>query len=223
MIAPLSVRLVGAAVPGRGGFAAFGSHLDGEATIPGSQSQQGIDLLERSLPEATGVTAQLVFAAPSGETVDDPAHRTRIQKAVREVVAAPQVAEATGPFQTGAVSADRRTAEVALGQCGRGVFIAAWALGNPYGGGPGSSGQTRQHHHPQLLAVHRSSPVDVRREAMFFGDRLVLGRVSSALPPRLSGPSFSGGRQGSRPIPPGGPAAWLEGFGVFGRVGRVAG
>ncbi|GAA2119480.1 MMPL family transporter [Actinomadura napierensis] len=93
-----------------GGFAAFGSHLDSEATIPGSQSQQGIDLLERSLPEATGVTAQLVFATPPGATVDDPAQRARIQKAVREAGAAPQVAEATDPFQTGTISADRRTA-----------------------------------------------------------------------------------------------------------------
>ncbi|MEU8342699.1 MMPL family transporter [Spirillospora sp. NPDC048832] len=93
-----------------GGFAALGSHLDSEATIPGSQSQQGIDLLERSLPEATGVTAQLVFAAPPGGTVDDPAHRARIGDAVRRAAAAPQVSEATDPFRTGTVSADRRTA-----------------------------------------------------------------------------------------------------------------
>ncbi|QFG23595.1 MMPL family transporter [Actinomadura sp. WMMB 499] len=93
-----------------GGLAAFGSHLDSEATIPGSQSQRGIDLLERSLPEATGVTAQLVFAAPPGTTVDDPAHRARIQDAVREAAAAPQVAEATDPFETGSISADRHTA-----------------------------------------------------------------------------------------------------------------
>ncbi|MEW2353026.1 MMPL family transporter [Spirillospora sp. NPDC029432] len=93
-----------------GGFAAFGSHLDSEATIPGSQSQQGIDLLERSLPEATGVTAQLVFAAPPGATVDAPAHRDRIQNAVRQAGTAPQVAEATDPFETGTISVDRRTA-----------------------------------------------------------------------------------------------------------------
>ncbi|GAA2275881.1 MMPL family transporter [Actinomadura luteofluorescens] len=93
-----------------GGFAAFGSHLDSEATIPGSQSQRGIDLLERSLPEATGVTAQLVFAAPPGATVDDPAHRARIGNAVRQAGTAPQVAEATDPFETGTISADRRTA-----------------------------------------------------------------------------------------------------------------
>ncbi|MUN35337.1 MMPL family transporter [Actinomadura litoris] len=93
-----------------GAFAAYGSHLDSEATIPGSESQEGIDLLERSLPEATGVTAQLVFAAPPGKTVDDPAHKARIRDAVREARSAPQVAEVTDPFKTGSISADRRTA-----------------------------------------------------------------------------------------------------------------
>lgn len=93
-----------------GGLVAAGSHLDSEATIPGAESQRGIDVLERALPAATGVTAQLVFAAPPGATVDDPVHRARIGAAVREAAAAPQVAEATDPFQNGAVSADRRTA-----------------------------------------------------------------------------------------------------------------
>ncbi|QKW40027.1 MMPL family transporter [Actinomadura sp. NAK00032] len=93
-----------------GGLIAAGPHLDSEATIPGAESQRGIDVLEHALPAATGVTAQLVFAAPPGATVDDPVHRARIGAAVREASAAPQVAEATDPFETGAVSADRRTA-----------------------------------------------------------------------------------------------------------------
>ncbi|WP_242888241.1 MMPL family transporter [Actinomadura litoris] len=93
-----------------GAFAAYGSHLDSEATIPGSESQEGIDLLERSLPEATGVTAQLVFAAPPGKTVDDPAYKARIRGAVREAHSAPQVAEVTDPFKTRSISVDRRTA-----------------------------------------------------------------------------------------------------------------
>ncbi|MFF2943867.1 MMPL family transporter [Streptomyces niveus] len=93
-----------------GGFAAYGSHLDSEATIPGSQAQQGIDVLEKSLPSATGVTAQLVFAAPPGTTVDDPAYRAVIAKTVRAAGKAPQVESATDPFRTETVSADRRTA-----------------------------------------------------------------------------------------------------------------
>ncbi|MEE1803253.1 MMPL family transporter [Streptomyces sp. NPDC101062] len=93
-----------------GGLASFGSHLDSEATIPGSQSQKGIDVLEKSQPAATGVTAQLVFVAPEGATVNDPAFRAVIQKTVREAAKAPQVETAVDPFETKSVSADQRTA-----------------------------------------------------------------------------------------------------------------
>ncbi|MFJ1750927.1 MMPL family transporter [Streptomyces sp. NPDC088116] len=93
-----------------GGLAALGSHLDSEATIPGSQSQEGIDLLEKSQPASTGVTAQLVFVAPKGSTVDDPAYRAVIGKTVAEAGKAPQVESAVDPFGAKSVSTDRRTA-----------------------------------------------------------------------------------------------------------------
>ncbi|WP_238013822.1 hypothetical protein KZZ52_15665 [Dactylosporangium sp. AC04546] len=54
----LLIALVGA------GFATFGSHLDSEFTVPDTQSQAGIDALERSLPTATGVQGQLVSSPP---------------------------------------------------------------------------------------------------------------------------------------------------------------
>ncbi|WP_172381399.1 MMPL family transporter [Streptomyces sp. MNP-20] len=93
-----------------GGMATYGSHLNSEATIPGSQSQQGIDVLEKSLPSSTGVTAQLVFAAPKGSTVDDPAHRAVIERTVAAAGKAPQVEKAVDPFAAGSVSTDKRTA-----------------------------------------------------------------------------------------------------------------
>ncbi|TDC78028.1 MMPL family transporter [Streptomyces hainanensis] len=93
-----------------GAFAAVGASLDSEATIPGSESQAGIDLLERTLPSATGVTAQLVFQAPEGEAVADPPHREAIERAVREAGEAPQVERAVDPFASGTVSEDGRTA-----------------------------------------------------------------------------------------------------------------
>ncbi|MFE2938383.1 MMPL family transporter [Streptomyces sp. NPDC059255] len=93
-----------------GGLAGFGSRLDSEATIPGSPSQKGIDLLEKSQPAATGVTAQLVFRAPEGATVDDPGLRAVILRTVREAAQAPQVESTVDPFEARSVSADRRTA-----------------------------------------------------------------------------------------------------------------
>lgn len=100
----LLIALVG------GGLGTLGSHLDSEATIPGSQSQEGIDVLEKSLPSATGVTAQLVFVAPKGESVKDAAHRAVIRETVREAAKAPQVERALDPFRAKNVSADGRTA-----------------------------------------------------------------------------------------------------------------
>ncbi|MEV6166243.1 MMPL family transporter [Streptomyces sp. NPDC052052] len=100
----LLIALVG------GGLVMFGSQLDSEATIPGSQSQKGIDVLEKSLPSSTGVTAQIVFVAPKGSTVDDPDHRTVIEKTVAAAGKAPQVETAVDPFEVQSVSADRRTA-----------------------------------------------------------------------------------------------------------------
>ncbi|MFR9723021.1 MMPL family transporter [Streptomyces sp. MS19] len=93
-----------------GAFAAYGSHLDSEATIPGSQAQEGIDVLEDALPSATGVTAQIVFVAPEGSTVDDPPVRAVIERTVRGAATAPQAEDAVDPFQAGTVSSDRRTA-----------------------------------------------------------------------------------------------------------------
>ena len=100
----LLIALVG------GGLGTYGSYLDSEATIPGSQSQEGIDVLEKSLPSSTGVTAQLVFVAPKGERVTDAAHRAVIRETVRKAAKAPQAERAVDPFQAKSVSGDGRTA-----------------------------------------------------------------------------------------------------------------
>ncbi|MFT2016609.1 MMPL family transporter [Streptomyces sp. 796.1] len=105
----LAVWLLLLALAG-GGLAAYGSHLDSEATIPGSQSQAGIDVLEKSLPASTGVTAQLVFVAPEGKTVQDPAYRQAIERTVAAAAKAPQVETAVDPFKANKISEDKRTA-----------------------------------------------------------------------------------------------------------------
>ena len=42
-------------------------------TIPGTQSQQAMDLLTEKFPQASGASAQVVFKAPAGKTLNDPA------------------------------------------------------------------------------------------------------------------------------------------------------
>jgi RND superfamily putative drug exporter len=76
--------------------------------VPGTESQQAIELIERNVPHANadGAIGRVVFAAPTGETVD----KASVEAAVERLAAAPDVASASDPFQTGTVSKDGRIA-----------------------------------------------------------------------------------------------------------------
>ena len=75
-------------------------------SIPGTPSQQAIDLLGERFPQAAagGATARVVFAAPTGQTIGDTGHKAAIESAVAELRQAPQVASVTDPFTAGAVN-----------------------------------------------------------------------------------------------------------------------
>lgn len=47
-------------------------------SIPGTQSQQAMDLLTAKFPQASGASAQVVFEAPQGATLNDPAVKTAL-------------------------------------------------------------------------------------------------------------------------------------------------
>jgi RND superfamily putative drug exporter len=74
--------------------------------IPGTPSQEAIDLLGERFPQAAagGATARVVFAAPAGKTLSDPAYKAAIGNAVAEFRSAPLVAEVSDPFSSGAVN-----------------------------------------------------------------------------------------------------------------------
>lgn len=75
-------------------------------TLPGTQSQNAIDLLEREFPQASasGATARVVFEAPEGETLTSGANRSEVESLVAELKTAPQVASVSDPFIGGLVS-----------------------------------------------------------------------------------------------------------------------
>ncbi|BCB86208.1 MMPL family transporter [Phytohabitans suffuscus] len=75
-------------------------------TVPGTESQKAIDLLGERFPQAGagGATARVVFAAPSGETLADPASRAAIEQVVAALNVAPQVGAATDPYQAAGVN-----------------------------------------------------------------------------------------------------------------------
>jgi RND superfamily putative drug exporter len=74
--------------------------------IPGTPSQQAIDLLQQRFPQASagGATARVVFAAPDGQQLTAAANKEAIERAVAELRQAPQVASVADPFASGTVN-----------------------------------------------------------------------------------------------------------------------
>jgi RND superfamily putative drug exporter len=103
LVSGMWLAVLAAALIGAG---ALGGQTNDTFNIPGTPSQKAIDLLGERFPEASagGATARVVFAAPDGKTLGDPAYRSAIEKAVAELKSAPQVASVRDPFTTGAVN-----------------------------------------------------------------------------------------------------------------------
>ncbi|WP_210592400.1 MMPL family transporter [Streptomyces sp. GESEQ-35] len=90
----------------------FGGKLDDRFSVPGTESQRALDSLSKTLPEASGASAQIVFTAPEGHRITDAPYTAAIARALAEAKKAPQVGDVLDPRTSGAVSADRTTAIV---------------------------------------------------------------------------------------------------------------
>lgn len=77
-------------------------------SIPGTQSQQALDLLIKKFPAASGASAQMVFAAPQGETLANPKYVAAINESVTLAGKAGGVISAVGPYQLKTISPDQR-------------------------------------------------------------------------------------------------------------------
>ncbi|MYV51728.1 MMPL family transporter, partial [Streptomyces sp. SID3212] len=97
--------------------AAFGGtgRLDDEFSIPGSESQQALDVMGRAFPGGSGTSAQLVFTAPAGGSVEEAPFKAAIDDTLARAARAPQVADVTAPEATGTVSADGGVAVAQVG------------------------------------------------------------------------------------------------------------
>jgi putative drug exporter of the RND superfamily len=77
-----------------------------EFSIPGTEAQKAIDLLGTRFPQlaAQGATAQVVFAAPEGQTLATPDNQAAIEQVVARLKAGPQVARVVDPFEAQAIN-----------------------------------------------------------------------------------------------------------------------
>jgi len=86
-------------------------HTSETFSIPGTESQRAMDLLEERTGSSVDTgTGRVVFRADDGATVETPAAKRAIDSAVAEISGLPHVTAVADPFTTGAVSGDAGTA-----------------------------------------------------------------------------------------------------------------
>ena len=113
-------------------------------SIPGTEAQAAIDMLQARFPAAaaTGASARVVFAAPEGGSLADPANAAKVGAVLASLRAAPDVAVVSDPFTTGTVSPDGRVAfaqaiytvpAIELTKADRDALMAAAAAGRASG------------------------------------------------------------------------------------------
>ncbi|MBB5873763.1 RND superfamily putative drug exporter [Allocatelliglobosispora scoriae] len=90
------------------GAATMSGKTSNEFSIPGTEAQQAIDQLRDRFPQANagGATARVVFGAPAGQTVADPANQAAIAAVVQRLGGVPQVANVLDPFTAKTISPD---------------------------------------------------------------------------------------------------------------------
>jgi RND superfamily putative drug exporter len=81
-------------------------------SIPGTESQEAIDMLQERFPamSASGATANIVFRAAEGGTLQDPASSEAVADVMGMLREGPQVAFASDPLAPGSISPDGTTA-----------------------------------------------------------------------------------------------------------------
>jgi putative drug exporter of the RND superfamily len=88
----------------------FGGSTSERFTIPGTESQDAIDLLDARFPAQSGSEARVVFAAPEGTVLTDATNRAAVEAAIADIGGGAEVLDVTDPFVTGTISADETIA-----------------------------------------------------------------------------------------------------------------
>lgn len=99
-----------------GGALLLNKGTDNSFSIPGTEAQEGLELLNRTFPQASGTSAQLVVVAAEGDSVRDEPYAGRLADTVTEFGdLGDDVLAVTDPFDetvTGLISDDERAAIV---------------------------------------------------------------------------------------------------------------
>ncbi|MFE1884563.1 MMPL family transporter [Streptomyces diastatochromogenes] len=101
----LMLWIVLLAAVGVGAVNSTGTTSEG-LNLPGTQSQEAIDLLQKEFPQASadGAIARVVFEAPDGQKLTSATHKSEIQSLIAKLEKSPQVSSVSDPFADGQIS-----------------------------------------------------------------------------------------------------------------------
>ncbi|MFD7509886.1 MMPL family transporter [Streptomyces sp. NPDC059853] len=88
--------------------ATAGDPAEEEFSLPGTEAQQAFDLLEREFPQANAeaLSTTVVFQAPEGQNLSDPANQSIVQSVIDELTTGDNVIAVTNPYEGGQLSQD---------------------------------------------------------------------------------------------------------------------
>jgi uncharacterized membrane protein YdfJ with MMPL/SSD domain len=86
--------------------AAFSGKTTNAFSVPGTESQQAQDLLDKKFPGAGGGTARMVFAAPAGESLMDPDNRAAVEASLAKAAKAGEVSTVIDPYKAKTITPD---------------------------------------------------------------------------------------------------------------------
>ncbi|MDQ1124562.1 MMPL family transporter [Microbacterium trichothecenolyticum] len=100
-----------------GGVALLAKGTDNTFTIPGTESQAGLEMLERTFPQVSGASAEIIVVAADGASVRDQAYQDAVETATDDISKLDFVAAVTDPYDTriaGGIADDDRAAIVRI-------------------------------------------------------------------------------------------------------------
>ncbi|MFJ6653694.1 MMPL family transporter [Microbacterium sp. NPDC091313] len=111
-----------------GGAALFTQGTDNSFSIPGTESEEGLEQLSRTFPQVSGTSAQVVVVADEGQKVTDAPYRDEIESFVSSLEKIDGVISVTDPFDetvSGLVNDDADAAIVRLQFDGQTTSVSA--------------------------------------------------------------------------------------------------
>jgi putative drug exporter of the RND superfamily len=108
------------------GAGLFMKGTDNSFTIPGTESQAGLEQLNRTFPQVSGTNAQFIVVADDGQSVTGPPYRDAIGDAIADIEDLDGVLAVTDPFDdmiSGSISDDEGAAIVRMQFAGQSTEV----------------------------------------------------------------------------------------------------